>query len=95
MLTVRASMFHLQSIILSETFCGKNADAAEHRHIFPFLSVFQRSVTHNRVQSRAHQAVAVKAGVLLCACVQFQHYSLHCFGVNVDLHKLVKIKDVP
>jgi hypothetical protein len=40
MLTVEASMFHLQSIILSETFCGKNAEAAENRHIFQFLSVF-------------------------------------------------------
>jgi hypothetical protein len=28
-LTVDAAMFHLQSIILSETFCGKNAEAAE------------------------------------------------------------------
>jgi hypothetical protein len=32
---------------------------------------------------------------LLCACVQFQHYSLHCFDVSVDVQKLVKNKGVP
>jgi hypothetical protein len=40
MLTVEASMIHLQSIILSETFCGKNAEAAENHIIFQILSVF-------------------------------------------------------
>jgi hypothetical protein len=34
MLTVKASMFHLQCIILSETCCDKNAEAAENCHIF-------------------------------------------------------------
>jgi hypothetical protein len=29
MLAVEASMFHLQRIILSETFCGKTAEAAK------------------------------------------------------------------
>jgi hypothetical protein len=27
--------------------------------------------------------------------VQFQHYSLHCFGISVELQNLVKIKGVP
>jgi hypothetical protein len=43
-------MFHLQSIILSEIICGKNAEAAENRQIFPFLSVFQRFGTHSTVE---------------------------------------------
>jgi hypothetical protein len=29
MFTVKDSMFHMQCVILSETFSGKNADAAE------------------------------------------------------------------
>jgi hypothetical protein len=33
-LPVEASMFHLQSIILSEIFRGKNAEAAENEPIF-------------------------------------------------------------
>jgi hypothetical protein len=40
MLPVKASMFLLQCIILSETHCGKNAEAAENGHIFQLLSVF-------------------------------------------------------
>jgi hypothetical protein len=40
MLPVKASMFLLQCIILSETCCGKNAEAAENGHIFQLLSVF-------------------------------------------------------
>jgi hypothetical protein len=63
MLTVEALTFYLQSIILSETFCGKNAEAAGNGHILQLLGVFQRSVTHSRVECGAHQAVAVKAGV--------------------------------
>jgi hypothetical protein len=59
MLTVKTSMFHLQCIFLSETCDNKNA--AENGHIFPFLSVFQRSVTHSRVALEAHQAVTIKA----------------------------------
>jgi hypothetical protein len=42
MLTAEASMFYLQSIILSETFCGKNAGAAENDRIFQLVSVFQK-----------------------------------------------------
>jgi hypothetical protein len=34
MLTAKASMFHLQGIILSEKCCGKNAEAAENGCIF-------------------------------------------------------------
>jgi hypothetical protein len=40
MLTGKASMFLLQCIILSETRCGKNAEAAENVHIFHFFSGF-------------------------------------------------------
>jgi hypothetical protein len=58
---VKASIFNFQYIILSETFCCKNAESAENGQIF-FLSVFQRSVTHSRVARVAHQAVAIKAG---------------------------------
>jgi hypothetical protein len=36
MLTVKASLFHLQYIILSEACCGKNAKAAENCRIFQF-----------------------------------------------------------
>jgi hypothetical protein len=36
MLTVKASLFHFQCIILSETCSGKNAEAAENNHIFNF-----------------------------------------------------------
>jgi hypothetical protein len=60
MLTVNTSMFHLQCFFLPET-CRKNAEAAENGHIFYFLSVFQRSVTHSRVALEAHQAVTIKA----------------------------------
>jgi hypothetical protein len=63
MLTVKASILHLQSIILSETCCGKNADAAENGHIFQLLSLFQHSVTLSRVEHAARQAVTIKAGV--------------------------------
>jgi hypothetical protein len=37
----------------------------------------------------------IKGWSLLCACVQFQRFSLHCFGSSVDLQNLVKIKGVP
>jgi hypothetical protein len=94
MLTVEASMFHLQSIILSETFCGKNAEAAENGHIFQLVSVFQCSVTLQiwtwSIPSRCNQGWS-----LLCAWVLLQLYVLHCFGISVDLQNLVKIKGVP
>jgi hypothetical protein len=76
-LTAEASMFHFQSIFFSKTFCGKNAEAAENLHIFQLLSVFQCSITHSRLQREAHQAIAIKAGVLLCACVQFQYVLIY------------------
>jgi hypothetical protein len=59
-LTVKASMFHLLCIILSETLCDKNAEAAENGHIFKLVSVFQCSLTH-RVACAANQAVIIKA----------------------------------
>jgi hypothetical protein len=58
MLTVKVSMFHLQCIILSETFCDKNAEAAENGHIFNALSVI-----HSRVLRGVNQAIEIKAGV--------------------------------
>jgi hypothetical protein len=60
MSTVTASMFHVQCIILSETFCGKNAEAAENWYIFQLLSVFQRSVTPSGVQRGAHKSLQSK-----------------------------------
>jgi hypothetical protein len=72
MLTVKVSMFYLQSIILSETFFGKNAKAAENGHIFQLLSVFQRSVTHSRVERGAHQAIAIKARVYCVRVCSFR-----------------------
>jgi hypothetical protein len=62
-------------------------------NIFQFVIVFQCSVTHSRTSHAPHQAVTIKVGVL-CACVQFQHSILHGFGSSVDLHILVKIKQV-
>jgi hypothetical protein len=47
---------------------------------FNFRAIFQRSVMHSSVEREAHQAIAIKAGKS-CASVQFQHYSLHCFGI--------------
>jgi hypothetical protein len=65
-------MFHLQSIIWSETCCGKNAEAAENSHPFQLWVFFQRSVTHSRVEREAHQAVAIK--VEMC-CVRVRNFS--------------------
>jgi hypothetical protein len=56
-------MFHSQRIILSETCCGKKAEAAENGHIFQLLSVLQRAVIHSRVERGEHQAVAIMAGI--------------------------------
>jgi hypothetical protein len=84
MLTVEASVFHLQSIILSETFCGKTAEAAENRQLFFFT--FERFSTLCLLSHTLELKVEHNQGrSLLCACVQFQHYSLLCFGVSVDL----------
>jgi hypothetical protein len=81
---------------MSETFCGKSADAAEKWHIFQPFSIFQRSVTHFRVQGGIRTPSHCNQGrSLLCTCVQFQHSSLHCFGVYADLQNIVKIEGVP
>jgi hypothetical protein len=81
MLTVKASMFYLQCIVLSETCCCKNAEAAENGQIFHFLSVFQHSVTHLRVAFEAHQAVTIKARV---CCVRVRSFStLVCIALSV------------
>jgi hypothetical protein len=73
MLTVKASMFHLQRIFLLETRCSKNAEATENGHIFQFVSVFQRFVTNSRVALAAHQAVTIKAGA---CCVRKRNFSI-------------------
>jgi hypothetical protein len=73
MLTVETSMFHLQCIFLSEICCSKKKKAAENGHIFHFLSVFQRSVTHSRVALEAHQAVTIKARVF---CMRVRSFSI-------------------
>jgi hypothetical protein len=67
-----ASMFHLQCIFLSETCCSKNAEAAESGHIFPFVDVFQWSVTQSRVAFAAHLAVTIKARA---CCVRVRNFS--------------------
>jgi hypothetical protein len=61
-------MFHLQSLILSETFCGKNAEAAENEYIF-----FFNFCTLARVERGAHKAVAMKPGVY---CVRVCNFSI-------------------
>jgi hypothetical protein len=95
MLTAKASVFHLRCVILTQTYCGKNADSSDNGQFFQLLSVFQGSVTRSRIASAAHQAIKNHGQSLLCACVQFQHSSLLCFESSVDLHTLVKIKGVP
>lgn len=66
-------MFRLECIILSDTCCGKNAEAAENGLIFQLVSGFQRSVTHSGVARAARQAVTVKAGV---CCVRVYRFSI-------------------
>jgi hypothetical protein len=73
----------------------QNAEAAENGLIFQLVSVFQRSVTHSRGARVAHQAVTNQGWSLLCACVQFQHSSLHFLGIGINIQNLVKIKGVP
>jgi hypothetical protein len=68
MLTVKASMFHLQSMILSETCFGKNAKTAENGHIFQLLNVFQRSVTHSRVEREHAKPLQSRPESAVCGC---------------------------
>jgi hypothetical protein len=89
-------MFHLHCIILSENCCDKNAEAAENGRIFPLDSFFlmlchaPQNCTWS-TPSRNNQGQS-----LLHECVQFQHFSLHCFWqLSVDLQNLVKINGVP
>jgi hypothetical protein len=95
MLTVKASMFHLQCIFFSEICCGKNTEATENGIIFQLLSIFQCSLTHSRVVRGAHQAFAIKAGV---CCVRVCNFSIIA---SIDLvlvlfyKNLVKINCIP
>jgi hypothetical protein len=95
MLTVEASIFHFLCIILSETCCGKNAEATKISQISQLMTVFQRFVTKSRIACAAHQAITIIRLSLLCECVQFQHSSLHYSGSIVYLQNFVKINGVP
>jgi hypothetical protein len=67
MVTVKASLFHLQCIIESDTCCGKNAEAAKNcNFFFQFVGIFQCSVAHSTVACAAHQAVTIKASSAVC-----------------------------
>jgi hypothetical protein len=85
-LTVKASMVHfamhhfVRNLLWQKCWCSRKRS-----HFFQFIRVFQRSVTHSRVERGAHQAAIIKAMSLLCACAQFQHSSLHCYGSSIDL----------
>jgi hypothetical protein len=80
-LAAKASMVYLQCIILSETLCDKNAEAAENGCIFQLVSVFEFSLTHARVECAAHQAVMIKARV---CCVRVCNFSiLACIVLTV------------
>jgi hypothetical protein len=78
-LTVKASMFHLLCIILSETCCGKNAEAAENGKIFQIISIFntlshtpELHVQHTKLlQSRPESAV--------CLCAILELYPALCW----------------
>jgi hypothetical protein len=67
---------HLQCVILSETCCGKNAEAAENS-----LERFS-TLTNSRVACTAHQAVSIKVRV---CCVRVCNFStLACFVLAVS-----------
>jgi hypothetical protein len=83
MLTVKASIFHFLCIIVSETCCGKNAEAAKISQISQLMSILQRFVTKSRVACAAHQAVTIKACV---CCVNVCNFSiLACIVLAVEL----------
>jgi hypothetical protein len=60
MLTVKASMSHLQCIILAKIGVAKML--SQLKKVFFFLAC-ERFSTLSRVPSAAHQAVTIKAGV--------------------------------
>jgi hypothetical protein len=86
-LTAKASMFHFQCIVWSETCCGKTAEATENSQIFQLMSVFQRSVTHSRVAHVAHQAVTIEAGV---CCARVRNFSILA-GIVLAIALIYKI----
>jgi hypothetical protein len=97
MLTVKASMFLFQWIILSETCCGKNAEAAENGHTFHFWGIFQHCLTHYNSELHMQHTKPLQSkpepAVRMCA---FQHSSLHCFGsCSIDELYHVQTKGVP
>jgi hypothetical protein len=86
MLTVKTLMFHSQCIIW---LLWQKWGSIKQSYVSPL----------ERFSTLCHalQAVTTMAKSLcfvLCACVEFQHSSLHRFGRSVDLHYLVKIKGV-
>jgi hypothetical protein len=87
-LTVKALMLHLQCVILSETCCGKNAEAAENCHIFQLVIVFQCFVTTSIFAQTAHQAATIMAEV---CCMRVCNFSiLACFALVVaSIYKIL------
>jgi hypothetical protein len=71
MLTVKASMFHLHRIILSETCYGKNAEAAEKGHIF---NTFFNALSHTQELHEQHTKPLksrLESAVCMCAISAF------------------------
>jgi hypothetical protein len=54
MLTVNASMLYLQCIILSDTCCGKNAEAAAENGHLSTLARFFKALSHTQFALAAH-----------------------------------------
>jgi hypothetical protein len=94
-LTVKISMFRLQCIIMSETCCSKNAEAAENGQIFHFSSVCQRSLLHSRVALEAHQAVTIKVRVCFVRVRSFNILVCIILAVASVKKKILKITGVP
>jgi hypothetical protein len=79
----RLRCFTCSAKFLSETCCGKNVKAAKSCHIFQ----------HKRFSSLCHTLQGCTCSTpsrynrswsLLCACVQFHHSTLNCFGGGID-----------
>jgi hypothetical protein len=61
-------MFHLQSIILSEICCGKNAEAAENGHIFKLLSVFNAQSHRPELNVEQTKLLQSRPKSVVCVC---------------------------
>jgi hypothetical protein len=81
-------------LILLDNCCGINAEVAENAHTFEwFLTLFRTLQSCMCSTPRRYK----QSQSILCACLQFQHSSLHYFGSSVDLQnkKKRKKKSVP